>query len=257
MRKLSLPVILVCLLAFVLPAVASAQSASQLDLGLSRDFGYGGFGDDIQGLFTIRVKNPPADLVRVVFLLDGEPMGEDSSAPFSLQFSTDSYPLGNHTLSALGTTSNQAEITSETIQVEFVPASAGTDAVGKIILPIIGLIVLMAAISLLIPLIQNKGKLSSLPLGAPRRYGIGGGTVCPRCSRPFPLRLWFINLGFNKIDRCPYCGKWAFVRRHSESELRAAEAAELVNVQPGNLPAAGSDTDKLKKDLDDSRFQDL
>ena len=209
-----------------------AQTADQLQLGLSRDFGYGGFGNDIQGLFSMKIKNPPSNLVKVDFYIDSTSIGEDTQAPFSLQFNTDSYPLGSHALSAVGYTSDGQQISSNTITAQFVPASAGTQAVLKIVLPIIGLVVLMVLASFGLPLIFNKGKLASLPPGAARNYGIGGGAICPKCGRPFPLRLWFINLGTSKIDRCPYCGKWSLLHRSSLAELRAAAAGRTVCLSP-------------------------
>ena len=57
---------------------------------------------------------------------------------------------------------------------------------------------------------------------------------------------------FNKLDRCPYCGRWGFLRRRSLEELRAAEAAELDGVQ-GFEPEI-SEEEKLRKELDDSRY---
>jgi DNA-directed RNA polymerase subunit RPC12/RpoP len=205
----------------------------------------------------MKIKNPPADVVRVVFLIDGNPIGEDVQAPFSLQFNTDSYSLGVHALSALGYTSTGEERTSNVIQPEFVPASAAGGVMTKILVPIIGLVVLLILVSAIGPMILNKGKLSSLAPGTARKYGIGGGVICPKCARPFPLRLWWINLGWNKIDRCPYCGKWVFVRPRSMSELRQAEAAELVNSQAGNVTTPESETDRLHKDLDDSKYHDI
>ena len=95
-----------------------------------------------------------------------------------------------------------------------------------------------------------------MPLGTERKYGVGGGAICPKCSRPFPLRLWWLNLGFKKIDRCPYCGKWSYIPRLSIDELRKAEAAELANAQSEQPVGFESDSDKIKKELDDSRFQD-
>lgn len=247
------------LIVFILTVVSAtltyAQSAPQLQLGLSRDFGYGGFGGDIQGLFTIRVKNPPSDLVRVIFYLDSTEMGEVTASSFSLQFNTDSYPLGAHTLSAVGYTSDGTQLTSDTIQVQFVPASAGTQIVLKIVLPIVGIILIIGIASVVIPLISSKGKLSNLPLGAQRNYGIGGGAICPKCGRPFPLRLWWINVGLSKIDRCPFCGKWSLVRRSSLAELRQAEAAEASQAQSGPTVSGETEEDKLKKAIDDSRFQ--
>ena len=255
MKKIFSIVLIVFILTAISATLTYAQSAPQLQLGLNRDFGYGGFGGDIQGLFTIRVINPPSDLVRVIFYLDSTEMGEVTAPPFSLQFNTDSYPLGSHTLSAIGYTTDGTQLTSDTIQRQFVPASAGTQTVLKIVLPIVGIILIIGIASVVISLITSKGKLSNLPLGAQRNYGIGGGVICPKCGRPFPLRLWWINVGFNKIDRCPFCGKWSLVRRSSQAELRQAEAAEISQAKSGPSVSGETEEDKLKKAIDDSRFQ--
>ena len=256
MKKFSSLLLIFCILTIVSISSAYAQSVEELKLGLSRDFGYGGVGNDIQGLFTMKINNPPANLTRVVFFIDTTSMGEDTSPPFSLQFNTDSYPLGAHTLSAIGYTSDGNEINPNKIQSQFVPAGAGTSSVVKIVLPIFGLILLIGVVSIFLPLILSKGKMSTLPLGAQRNYGIGGGAVCPKCGRPFPLRLWWINLGFNKIDRCPYCGKWSFVRPRSLAELRTAETAELSTVQAGTQVTGEIDAAKLRRELVDSRYHD-
>jgi hypothetical protein len=238
-------------------SLASAQAEQQLVLKLNRDFGYGGFGNDIQGLFTAKISNPPENLTRVEFYIDGNLMGEDAEAPYALQFNTDSYPNGLHTLSAVGYTSDGTQIQSNEIQVQFVPAGAGMTSVFRIIIPIIILFVVIGLIAVFLPLVLSKGKLASTPLGEPRKYGIGGGAICPKCNRPFPLRLWWINLGTGKIDRCPYCGKWSMVHPRSINDLRAAEAVELARAEAGQGITGESEEDKLKKDLDESRYQDV
>lgn len=257
MNKLLRIFLITCLLIVLTTSAAFAQSTNQLELGLSRDFGYGGFGNDIQGLFTMKIKNPPGNLSKVEFFIDSKLMGEDTQAPFSLQFNTDSYTLGLHDLAAKGYSSDGTTISSNIIKANFVPASAGSQAIVKVVVPIIGLVVIMILISFGLPLILNKGKLSALPLGAQRSYGIGGGAVCPKCGRPFPLRLWFINLGLSKIDRCPYCGKWSFVRPRSLADLRAAEAAEITQAQPETPITGETEGEKLKKELDDSKYQNM
>jgi hypothetical protein len=257
MKKISSVLLAFLVLIITITTQASAQSTGELELGLSRDFGYAGFGNDIQGLFTMKIKNPPDNLVKVEFMIDSTSMGEDTQPPFNLQFNTDSYPLGNHTLSTIGYTTDGSTLNSNNIQVQFVPAGSGMNAVVKILVPVFSLIVLMTVIAVFLPLLLSKGKFSSLPLGTPRKYGIGGGAICPKCSRPFPLRLWWINVGFKKIDRCPFCGKWSFVRPGSPAELRAAEAAELAKAQPESPIPGEAESDKLKKDLDDSRFQNM
>jgi len=257
MKKVLSIIVSLSMLTAIFVGFAYAQSTDQLQLGLSRDFGYGGFGNDIQGLFTAKINNPPANLTRVVFFIDSTTMGEDSTPPFSLQFNTDSYSLGEHTLSAIGYTSDGKQIDSNKIQSQFVPASAATQTIIKVVVPIFGLILLMVLVAFVVPLILNKGKMSSIPLGTPRKYGIGGGAICPKCGRPFPLRLWWINIGFSKVDRCPYCGKWSLVRPRSLSDLRDAEAAELSQVESGPTVAGETEADKLKNELDDSRYQNM
>lgn len=257
MKKFFSVFLFLCLLAGFSVGEVYAQSTPQLQLGLSRDFGYGGFSNDIQGIFTIRIKNPPANLARVEFFIDATSMGEVTGSPYSLQFNTDSYPLGSHTLSAVGYTSDGSKLTSNTIQANFLAAGAGTKGVFTIIGLVFGVIILLILLSFGLPLLFSKGKMSKLPLGTPRKYGIGGGAICPKCGRPFPLRLWWLNLGLHKIDRCPYCGKWSLLRPASLEYLRAAEAAELAKAQP-EVPIAGeSEAEKLKKELDDSRFQNM
>lgn len=257
MKRTLILIQIILLVSSMVVVTVKAQSSEQLQLGNSRINGYGGIGIDIQGIFKLSVINPPADLQRVEFYLDTTVMGEVKSPPFSLTYNTDSYPLGLHTLRAIGYTTSGNEILSNDIQVNFVPASESTKVLLKIIIPVLGLIILLVVVSIGVPLLSSKGKKVSLPLGAERHYGVGGGAICPKCGRPFQLRLWWINLGFHKIDRCPYCGKWSLVRPRSQAELRAAEAAELNGAQQDTGTTNRTDSDKLKKELDDSRFQDM
>jgi DNA-directed RNA polymerase subunit RPC12/RpoP len=257
MKKYLTTMLIFILLFIISTSFAFAQSTSELELTLSRDFGYAGFSNDIQGLFTLKIKDPPENLSKVVFFIDSTSMGEDIQSPFSLQFNTDSFPLGLHSLSAVGYATDGSELNSNIIQVQFVPAGSGMESVIKIVIPVVVLIILIALVAVFLPIILSKGKIASTPLGTPRKYGVGGGAICPKCSRPFPLRLWWINLGASKIDRCPYCGKWSFVRPRSISDLRAAEAAELADTQPEKTINGESEADKLQKDLDESRYQNM
>jgi hypothetical protein len=66
-----------------------------------------------------------------------------------------------------------------------------------------------------------------------------------------------MNLVIGKMDRCPHCKKWSIVRRAPLEMLRAAEAAELEHEQEQSQAPASSEEDLLRKQLDDSRYQDL
>ena len=255
-KKIFATFISVCLLTvFTLPALAQDQTG--LTLSLRKDFGYGSFPPGkIQGAFTMKASGP-ANLARVVFMIDGKLIGEVAAPPFNLKFDTSQYELGQHTLSALGFTTDGREIPSNQLTREFVSASEGPADVGKILLPILGIVAVVALISYLIPAMLGRGKRASLPAGAPRSYSPLGGGICPKCRRPFGLHAYGLNLIVGKYDRCPYCGKWSLVRHANPAQLREAEAAELKEAEEGAAHPEISQEEKLRKDLENSRYQDL
>ncbi len=229
---------------------ASALAQSEpLKMSLSRDFGYS-LGGDIQGTFSFHVSGP-SDLVRVDFYIDQTKIGEDTTAPYSLQFNTDNYPLGTHEMYALGYTSGGQELRSNTATANFVSASEGGAATLRIVVPILIVVFAAMVLSAVLPILTGRRK-GSLPPGTQRKYTFGG-SICPRCKRPFPLPLLGMNWFVGKITRCPNCGRWGLFREFSIADLRAAEQAE-VQAAPA-APEASAD-EKLKKDLDESKYQD-
>jgi len=237
------------------PAFAQTEE-EQLSLRLSRDFGYSSGTGDIQGTFSMRV-NGPDDLVLVVFFIDEQSLGEISEPPFRLRFSTDDFPTGIHRMSAVGYSSSGKEYRSNEIQAEFVTAQQGWQKALRFMLPLLGFIALAVLISLLFPMLISRGKTASLQPGAARNYRPFGGTICPKCQRPFGMHLYGLNLLVGKYDRCPYCGRWSLVRSASSAQLAAAEAAEIEFAAQSSLAKPVNEAEQLEHDLDDSRFQDL
>jgi len=249
MKKYS--VLIACLLCLFLVTAVSAQN-SGLTLQLTRDWGYGGFNGDIQGTFSMKVSGPD-NLVSVKFYIDDTMIGEDAEAPFALQFVTDNYPAGVHAMRAVGVATDGSELTSQTISANFVSKEDGTGAAMKVVIPILVIAFAAILVSALVPLLAfRKGK--KVAPGAARNYPYGGG-ICPKCHRPFPFQLFSMNMVMGKLTPCPHCGKWSVVRRASINELRAAEQAELA-AEPEQVTGL-SEEEKLKKDLDDSRYQNL
>ena len=247
--------------AVVIQPVVAQDNTPTLTVSLRKDFGYSSFGDDIQGVFSIKARGPE-DLNRVVFYIDGQVMGEVETAPFNLRFDTGNYPLGKHTLSAIGYTAAGQELFSNELVREFVPASEGFTGVLDILLPLFGVIIVAGLLAWGIPAFLQRGKPKGLPAGAVRNYGLLGGTICPKCGRPFAIHMYGLNMVVGKLDRCPNCGKWSLVTRTSSEALRAAEAAELEQAAREADPGAyvipeASEEEKLRKDLDNSRYQDL
>jgi DNA-directed RNA polymerase subunit RPC12/RpoP len=142
------------------------------------------------------------------------------------------------------------------VRKQFISGEQSRSAITKIIFPILGLV---AGIILFMALFSIRGggkKLQHLPPGAPRNYGVLGGTICPKCGRPFGIHIWGLNMLVGKLDRCPYCGKWSLVVHHSPQALQQAEQAELDAAQETGQFQAPSDEERLRKELDDSRYQD-
>ncbi len=232
--------------------VAQQSSGSDFAISLSRDFGYGGSGE-IQGTFSIHAKTIPASAQRVEFFIDKNKIGEDTQAPFALQFSTDSFAAGSHTISAIAYLSDNSSLVSNLITTRFVSADAVPGKVLGLVGPLLGIIFGVVALGFVVPMIfeRRRGKV---PLGAQRNYGMMGGAICPKCHRPFSIHVFKLNMGLSSLDRCPHCGKWSLIRRASLDELRAAEAAELRSDENNTNINGVSEEEKLKKELDDSRF---
>jgi hypothetical protein len=244
---------LALLLALTLSLLAVSAAFAQTDtlhLTLSRDWGYGGFNNDIQGTFSMHVTGTDT-LVKVEFYIDDVKIGEDTQAPYALQFVTDSYALGIHTMSAVGFLSDGQQLKSNAITANFVEPQS----VGKFITPILAVVVVAILASTLGPLLLNRKKLVNLPPGTERNYGISGGGICPKCHRPFALPLFSMNLGLSKFARCPYCGKWSAVRIQSIAKLREAERAELEQAKAAQPVVGETEEEKLKKELDNSKYQ--
>ena len=233
-----------------------AQETNELNLRLSRDWGYSSGSGKIQGLFTLTASSPE-NLERVVFYIDDQIIGEATESPFRYQFDTDNYPLGVHTIMATGVTSDGREVISNQYRQEFVTAEVGWQTAAKIALPLLGIVFGIMLLTYLVPALFGRGKRQALAPGTSRNYGVLGGAVCPKCSRPFALHAYGLNLITGKYDRCPYCGKWSMVRHTPIEVLRAAEAAELVNAQGMPAITDASNEEELRKQLDDSRFRDL
>ncbi len=234
---------------------ARAQQQDQLTLSLSRDFGYSSGSGQIQGTFSM-IARGPANLTKVDFLIDGKVIYEDTESPFKVQFNTDAYPLGMHTLSAVGYTSDGTEIKSKEFTREFVAASEGMKAAGRILVPILVIVLLIVGVTTVVPLVSGGRGLAKLAPGTPRNYPLGGA-ICPKCQRPFAMHIYGLNLLASRFDRCPYCGRWSLVRFKSNAELRAAEQAELERANEKPQVQGETEEEKLKKELDDSKYQGL
>ena len=247
------PLRLIAVLLFIFSAVPALAQTNDLQLSVNRVFGYGG-GSQIQGSFQMRASGP-ADLASVTFKIDDQVVGTVTSAPFQVNFNTAAYALGVHTLTAQGQTTGGRALASAPRSFEFVSASTGFAAAGRILVPVLGIVGLLLVVGLGASFIEvRRNQRSPVPLGAARRYGVFGGAICPKCDRPFSRHWWALNAGIGKFDRCPHCGRWSVVRAVPLEQLRAAEAAELGQAKASALVPELSAEEKLRRQIDDSRF---
>jgi hypothetical protein len=232
----------------VLFSLSSAQIAfaqNELVLSINRDFGYGGFDNRIEGLFSLSASGP-ADLTSVDFYIDAELLGEVDQPPYKMQFSTNSYSSGEHLLHAIGHTSSGEEFRSNEIIRVFLTKEESRSAVLGVIVPMLGIILAVMVATAVIPaLFGRKEKVGD--------YGILGGTVCPKCGLPFSLKILGINWFGGKLQRCPHCGKWSVVRRANSEALATAEARWRGEDQT----AINSDSlkESTRRQIDDSRYE--
>jgi len=71
------------------------------------------------------------------------------------------------------------------------------------------------------------------------------------------LNLLAPNLLVGKLVRCPNCGKWFIGRRASTDDLLIAEEAIWRQAHGPTRVSEMKDEEKIRKELDDSKYQDM
>lgn len=117
---------------------------------------------------------------------------------------------------------------------------------------IIIFVVLVVIFRFIVPVLRRN----DAGVFVPGQYGIAGGAVCSRCKLPYSRKTFSPNLLVGKLERCPHCGKIAVVRRASPSALEAAEARLAAQGQADTPQSEEGREDSLRKQLEDSRFED-
>jgi hypothetical protein len=238
------------LVLFFLAAFAQA-GVEQLDLRLTRDLGYGGLGNDIQGTFGMHVSGPDT-LVRVEFYIDEMLIGYDEEAPFALQFNTGVFLAGEHIMSASGLTSSGEVLLSNEIVREFVTMDSVLAALSKILIPIFLVLIIVVAMGIFLPMRAGKK-----PFELGNYNALAGAAVCPRCRLPYSRSVMAPTLLLGKLHRCPHCGKVALVRRASDSDLKEAEARYRKDVAQQGVPQEEeTEEDRIRRMLEESRYDE-
>lgn len=236
----------------LLPGTALAQEETEtLTISLNRDFGYGGFDGRIQGRFTLHASGAE-ELVRVEFFINDDLLGIVETAPFEVQFHTDNFEPGSVTLYAVGYTADGSILESNRITRRFISAEEARSTTTGLVFPILLVVGVMSAIGVIGPLLIGR-RQKVRPIG---EYGNAGGAVCPKCSLPFSRNFLSPNMLVGKLERCPHCGRWSIVRRAGPADLAAAEERLRQDSQEGALQAEESEEERLRRMVEESRFED-
>jgi len=239
---------LMTLLILLLPARVNAQeSQPDLNLYLIRNFGYGGIGE-IQGNFTLKIRNPLAELDKIEFYLDEELIATILQEPYEYKFHTSSYPEGEHTLFAVGTLDDGTPLKSNRITKVFLSSGQAWSETEGLVVPVLLFAAGLTVLGLVIPVLLSRKK--DFVLG---KYGPAGGAVCPRCDLPFSRFFLSPNLLVGKLIRCPHCGKISILAKASQNQLQEAEK-KYKNEEPSRVN--DMDDQGYQKLLDESRFED-
>lgn len=234
----------------------SAFQTDEVRLNVRRSFGFSS-GAQIRGTFSLDVVGS-VTIASVKYYIDGSLMAEVSQPPFGYTFQTTSYSESWHELYAEVKTADNRTLRTAVRKYEFVSSEVEGQAVTNIIFPMLAAIGLIMGIGVLSQILVFKKKgLDKLPYGADRKFGLMGGTVCPKCKRVFSIHWWGLNAVAGKLDRCDYCGKWSIVRRKSQAELQDAIRAELTLGTPDVAIFSKAVPEKEKEKLDDSKYTDL
>ena len=163
---------LLTLLLLLLPVSVNAQeSQPDLNLYLIRTFGYGGLGK-IQGNFTLKIRDPLAELDKVEFYLDDEMIATISQEPYEYKFHTSSYPDGEHVFSAVGTLIDGTTLESNRITKTLLSSGQAWSETEGLIVPLLLFVAGLTVLGMVIPVLLSRKK--DFVLG---KYGPAGGTV--------------------------------------------------------------------------------
>jgi len=236
----------------------SAQPAFAQDyeytIHVRKDFGYS-WANDIQGSFSITLIGYEENVQKVNFFIDDEILATVDSSPFSYQFNTKDFDPGAHQIYGEVYLKDGSSQLTPALIYDFLDRDTSNQQMKRILLIIGGSMLGVFAIVAIVQGTFLKGKKQSTrEPGAPRSYGLMGGTICPKCGRPFPRHIFGMNLVVGRLDRCDNCGKWVMTVRATPEALRMAEEAELEAVKADQTETIRPA--KERDNLEDTRFFD-
>ena len=249
----SFVVLALILAASFTPVLAQSE---EFRLGITRTMGYDS-GDQLSGTMKMYIIGTTASIKSVQFLIDGKSIGNGTAPGFDISFQTGDFAFGYHDLGAVVQTLDGRTVNVAARKFNFVSPGEVSSGMLRIVVPLLGTVLAVILLGVGTQVLLFKNKFSKMAPGTPRSYGFKGGTICPRCKRPYAMHWWAINAGIrSRFDRCDFCGKWAVVSPKSIEELRAAEQRELQTSE-GTMPLAEkSEDEKLREMLDKSKYSD-
>ena len=139
---------LLIIASFAAMPILIADAKPALSIDLNRDWGFG-MGNDIAGLFSLKA-DVSGNVSYVEFYVDNQLQLNDTASPYSWQFNTSNYTLGEHTLTAVAY-DNAGESQTQDITRNFVE-----DNTSSILIITIAIAAVVAAIVVVVAVYRIK-----------------------------------------------------------------------------------------------------
>ncbi len=254
MKTKYIAIIILVLTSLLFSAQPALAQDYEYTVHVRKDFGYS-WANDIQGSFSIALIGDEENVKSVNFFIDDEILATLDSSPFRYQFNTEDFNPGAHQLYGEVFLKDGSSQLTPALIYDFLARETSSQQIKKIFLIIGGILLGVIAIVTFVQTVFLKGKKQGTrEPGAPRSYGLMGGTICPKCGRPFPRHIYGMNLVVGRLDRCDNCGKWVMTVRATPEVLRMAEEAELEAVKADETETIRPA--KERDNLEDTRFFD-
>jgi len=80
--------------------------------------------------------------------------------------------------------------------------------------------------------------------------------ICPVCGHTFKLRLFGINLGLWRKEKCPQCGTWAtYSAFGNDGRAKEVQEKDAKNAKGGDQPAPETEDEAMKRRIEESKYE--
>ena len=79
--------------------------------------------------------------------------------------------------------------------------------------------------------------------------------VCASCNQEFKRRIFGLNMGLRRKERCPHCGNWNTFDIHGNNVAILSGNMEKKEVSGLERAESLSDEERVRKRIEESRYE--